>query len=74
MTKSKLTTTIGKEIAAARGLRELTQEVLARAVKVTPLYISKIETGRSRPSLELLIDISTALAVSLDSLVGRSHS
>ena len=48
--------------------RGLTQKHLAKAVGVTPLTISYIETGRRRGSLKLLHRLAKALAVDLADL------
>ncbi len=51
-----------------RRYRGLTQTTLAKAVGVTPLTISYIETGRRRGSLKLLRRLAKALAVELADL------
>ena len=51
-----------------RRYRGLTQTTLAKAVGVTPLTISYIETGRRRGSLKLLRRLAKALAVDLADL------
>lgn len=68
---SPLAVLVGHNVAEARELSDVTQEALAKAAKVTPLYISAIERGRRLPSLETLIAIAETLAVTLDRLTGR---
>lgn len=68
---SPLVVLVGRNVAEAREQSGVTQEALAKAAKVTPLYISAIERGRRLPSLELLIAVADTLAVTLDRLAGR---
>lgn len=63
---------IGKLIRENRCRYTLTQEKLAELVGVSPEYISKIETGKSKVSLSILIKIANVLNVSLDDLVAGS--
>ena len=47
----------------------MTQEVLAEKLQVSTNYLSKIETGREKPNLEMLGKISVAINVSLAELL-----
>ena len=50
----------------------LTQQQLAEKVSLTPGFISRIETGKKKPSLEVLLSICVALNITLnDLLVGN---
>ena len=63
---------IGERIKFWRQQRSLTQEQLAEMVELTPGFISLIETGKKRASLETLISICRALNITLnDLLVGN---
>lgn len=60
---------IGKHIKKARKKMKITQEKLAELIDKCPSYISYIETGRKKLSLETLIDIANTLQVSADELL-----
>ena len=60
---------IGKRIKDIRMQQEITQEQLSEFADITSGYLSKIETGIGKPSLEVLISISYSLGVSLDDIV-----
>ena len=56
---------IGLLIKQWRQQRRLSQMHLALEVGISPRHLSFIETGRSRPSVEVLLALATALAVPL---------
>ena len=60
---------IGQRIQKARTNLGLTQEALAEKVQVSTNYLSKIETGKEKPNLEMLGKISVAADVSLSELL-----
>lgn len=60
---------IGTRICELRKAKKLTQYRLAELADVTYSYISFIETGRKKPSLESLVKIATALEVTLDRIL-----
>lgn len=60
---------IGKRIRSARKDAQMTQDTLALKCDCTSKYISAIESGRKSPSLDLLTQISSALDVTVDSLL-----
>ena len=63
---------IGERIKFWRQQRSLTQEQLAEMVELTPGFISLIETGKKRASLETILCICRALNITLnDLLVGN---
>ena len=63
---------IGERIKFWRQQRNLTQEQLAETVELTPGFISLIETGKKRASLETLLSLCCALNITLnDLLVGN---
>ena len=66
---------LGRRIAAARELADLTQDELARHASLTQSTIARIEKGR-KPGLrvETLLAIARALGSSLDALVGTFDS
>ena len=51
--------------------RGLTQAQLARAVGTRARYISQLETGHKRPSLDLAIALAKTLSVTVDDLIGE---
>lgn len=60
---------IGKRIKIARIKADLTQERLAEIVSVSPSHMSNIETGTTRVSLTLIVNIANALSVTVDDLL-----
>ena len=64
---------IGKRIQSARKDAHMTQDDLADKCGCTGKYVSNIETGKKTPSLDLLTKISSALEVTVDSLLIDSH-
>ena len=66
---------LGMRIKEQRQRRTLTQQQLAEKVNLTPGFISRIETGNKKPSLEVLLSICAALNITLnDLLVGNQIS
>lgn len=61
-------TMLGKRIADLRNKRGLTQEKLAEMVEYSTNHISKLESARTNPSFELLVNISKALNVEIKEL------
>ena len=63
---------LGTRIKEQRQRRMLTQQQLAEKVSLTPGFISRIETGNKKPSLEVLLSICETLNITLnDLLVGN---
>ena len=57
-----------------REIREelgLSQKELAEKMQVSPTNIYNYETGRTEPSIEILLKLSQILNVSIDYLIGR---
>lgn len=59
----------GRNVAAWRGRRELTQETLAERVGVSARYLQSVEAGDYWPSLPTLGKIKTVLACSWEDLL-----
>ena len=59
---------IGQHIRDARKARELTQEELGRMVCADGKYISRLENGKSMPSLKRLVSIARILGMTCDDL------
>ena len=60
---------IGKRIQSARKDAHMTQDDLADKCGCTGKYVSNIKTGKKTPFLYLLTKISSALEVTVDSLL-----
>lgn len=61
----------GSRIKELRINMGLTQADVAKALNVTPGYISNVENNRTAMSLRVLIFFAQLMHVSLDSLVGQ---
>ncbi len=61
---------IGKRIRKYRRARNLSQEKLAEMVYISPVHMSHIETGSTKLSLQVFVDLARALEVSTDDLLG----
>lgn len=61
-------------IREIREERELSQKELAAKMQVSPTNIYNYETGRTEPSIEVLLKLSQILNVSVDYLIGREDS
>ena len=59
---------IGKRIAEIRNKRGLTQEKLAEMVNQSANHIAKLESARTNPSFDLLVNISKALDIEVKDL------
>ena len=60
---------IGKNIRAVRKARNLSQEQLAEKIWISTTHMSHIETGGTKLSLAVLVDIAAALHVGTDELL-----
>ncbi len=60
--------TLGRNMKLARVAKDYTQEKLAHLIGCSTVFISEIEKGKKRPSLETLHRISVELGVGIDEL------
>jgi transcriptional regulator with XRE-family HTH domain len=60
---------IGPRLRSLRRGRALTLEAVAAATDITVSTLSRLETGKRRPTLELLIPLARTYRVALDQLV-----
>ncbi len=60
---------LGPRIRVARAARGLTLAELSERTDISVSTLSRLESGRRRATLELLLPVATALSVSLDHLV-----
>ena len=65
---------LGKKVKELRIQNGLTQNEVAKALDVTPGYISNVENNRSAMTLRLLMYYAELTHVSLDSLIGSIDS
>ncbi|WP_371663971.1 helix-turn-helix domain-containing protein [Streptomyces sp. NBC_00280] len=63
---------VGARIRQARLERGVSLRALAREIGVSASLVSQIETGKSQPSVSTLYAITTALAISVESLFDAS--
>jgi len=64
---------LGARIREIRKLRQLSQEKLAEKVGVDPKQISRIEGGKSYPSMDTFESIAVALNVEMKDLLDFQH-
>ena len=62
--------TLGERIRLARKANKLTREKLAELIEVSPRFLAEVESGKVGVSLQTLKNISIALSVSSDYLLG----
>lgn len=60
---------IGQRIRKFRKLREWSQEQLAEQIGISTVHMSHIETGSTKLSLPVLVEIAKVLHVSTDELL-----
>ncbi|HBF4081632.1 TPA: helix-turn-helix transcriptional regulator [Clostridioides difficile] len=60
---------LGKRIKIARINKDITQEAVAEKIDITASHMSNIETGKTKVSLPVLINIANALSVTVDELL-----
>ena len=65
---------LGTRMKELRIKMKLTQAEVAKALNVTPGYISNVENNRTAMSLRILMYYARLLNISLDSLIGRIDS
>ncbi len=66
---------LGQRIAKRRKQANIKQNVLANMLEISNNYLSSIECGKEKPSLEILIKICNALEITPDYLLmGNMHA
>lgn len=65
---------IGQRIRHYRKTRGLSQEQLAEKIWISPTHMSHIETGSTKLSLPVFVDIAAALGVQTDELLSDTVS
>ena len=61
--------TIGQTIHTYRIMQNTTQEELSEEAEISTSFLSKIEMGSKKPSLDTLVRIAVSLGVSIDDLI-----
>ncbi len=64
---------IGKRVQIARKNVDLTQENLAEKIKISPQFLSDIETGRSGMSFDTLLSLCDILKVTPNYILGKNN-
>mgnify|MGYP000844868305 CR=1 FL=1 len=59
---------LGAAIKKARIEKKLTQEQLAEIVGITSIHLKQLESGRRKPSIDVLYSLSRTLNFSIDSI------
>lgn len=62
---------LGKNIKYVRKSLNITQERLSEIVDISTVFISQIENGARKPSLETVYKLSIALNISIDELINN---
>lgn len=65
---------IGQRIRRLRKAQNLSQEELAEKIWISTTHMSHIETGSTKLSLPVLVDIAHALNASTDELLAESRA
>lgn len=60
---------IGQRIRKVRKAHNLSQEALAEMVGISVTHMSHIETGNTKLSLPVLVDLASSLEVRIDDLI-----
>ena len=63
---------LGNKIKNLREVEKISQEQLARTLKINRNYLSRIETGKSEPTSSILQDLANIFNISIDSLLDIS--
>lgn len=65
---------IGQKIRKFRKAKGMSQEQLAEAVNISVTHLSHIETGNTKLSLPVLVDLARVLEVQTDDLLSEGKS
>ena len=65
---------LGNKIKNLREIEKISQEQLAKILKINRNYLSRIETGKSEPTSSILIDLANIFNISIDSLLNISNN
>jgi Predicted transcriptional regulators len=65
---------LGLNIRSIRRKNNYTQEKLSEKVGISPVFLSQIENGNRKPSLETVVNIANSLNVTVDELLTNKSS
>ena len=65
---------LGNKIKNLREIEKISQEQLAKTLKINRNYLSRIETGKSEPTSSILKDLANIFNISIDSLLDISNN
>lgn len=65
---------IGQRIRKVRKAQGISQEQLAEKIGISTTHMSHIETGNTKLSLAVFVDIATALEISTDELLFDNYT
>ena len=65
---------LGIKIKNLREIEKISQEQLAKTLKINRNYLSRIETGKSEPTSSILRDLANIFNISIDSLLDISKN
>ena len=65
---------LGIKIKNLREIEKISQEQLAKTLKINRNYLSRIETGKSEPTSSILRDLANIFNISIDSLLDISNN
>lgn len=65
---------IGQRLQAVRKSKKITQEIVAEQANITSVYLSKIENGKVKPTIETYAAICSFLDCDLGSLLSETRS
>jgi transcriptional regulator with XRE-family HTH domain len=64
---------IGERLRSARDRQGLTLDQLSEASGLSKAHLSRLEAGERQPSIAALLDLSSTLGVSVNTLLGEDH-
>ena len=65
---------LGNKIKNLREIDKISQEQLAKTLKINRNYLSRIETGKSEPTSSILKDLANIFNISIDSLLDITNN
>jgi len=71
MKEKPLLKSFGMRVKYIRKEAKISQEKLAEATQLHPTYISMIESGKTNPTLEIIVKLSKALNVEISDLLSN---
>ena len=65
--------TLGERVKLTRNTNKITREKLAELIDVSPRFLAEVESGKVGVSLQTLKNLSMALSISTDYLLGLDN-